>query len=207
MDKVELIVERVLKKIEEKKYFPVEASARHVHLSREHADLLFGKGYELEMVRELSQPGQYVCKERVDIIGPKNILRNVAILGPVRGSTQIEISRTDSITLGINAPLRLSGDLADSETLYIRCNGKIIEVPNSTIVAKRHIHMTPEDGERFGVEEGQIVKVRIISQRPVIFEDVIVRITERSRLAMHIDYDEANACGFADGVLGEIIVT
>lgn len=205
MDKLELIVERVLKKIEEIKYIPVEASARHVHLSRKHVDILFGEGYELEKVRELSQPGQYVCKERVDIIGPKNILRNVAILGPVRENTQVEISRTDSIALGINAPLRLSGDLKDSETLYIRCNGKIIEVPQSTIVAKRHIHMTPEDGRWFRVHDKQIVKVRINSERPLIFEDVIVRITDESKLAMHIDHDEANACGFVEGIAGEII--
>ncbi|SHI97660.1 phosphate propanoyltransferase [Lutispora thermophila] len=205
MDRLELIVEKVLKKIEESKHIPVETSARHVHLSKGHVDILFGEGYELEMVRELSQPGQYVCKERVDIIGPKNIIRNVAILGPVREDTQIEISRTDSISLGINAPLRLSGDLKDSETLYIRCNGKIIEVPSSTIVAKRHIHMTPEDGRRFGVEDKQIVKVRIGSPRPVIFEDVVIRISNRSRLSMHIDHDEANACGFFEGVVGEIM--
>lgn len=205
MDTLELIVEKVLKKIEENKYIPIEASASHVHLSLEHVERLFGEGYKPEKARELSQPGQYLCKERVDIIGPKSVLRNVAILGPVRGSTQIEISRTDSVALGINAPLRLSGDIENSETLFISCCRKIIEAPSSTIVAKRHIHMTPEDGSRYGVLDKQIVRVRVHSDRPVVFEDVIVRITEKGRLAMHIDHDEANACGFIEGVTGEII--
>lgn len=205
MDTLELIVEKVLKRIEESRHIPIEASARHVHLSREDVDRLFGDGYELEKVRELSQPDQYLCKERVDIIGPKSVLRNVAILSPVRGSTQIEISHTDSVALGINAPLRLSGDLEDSEILFISYCRKVIEARSSAIVAKRHIHMTPEDGIRFGVLDKQIVRVRVYSDRPVVFEDVIVRITEKSRLAMHIDYDEANACGFTEGVTGEII--
>lgn len=205
MDTLELIVEKVLRKIEEAKYIPIEASARHVHLSQEHVDSLFGKGYELEKIRELSQPGEYLCKERLDIIGPKSVLRNVAILGPVRGSTQVEISRTDSIALGVNAPLRLSGDLEDSETLFISCCRKVIEAGSSTIVAKRHIHMTPEDGIRYGLSDKQIVRVRVHSVRPLVFEDVIIRITEKSRLAIHIDHDEANACGFVEGAMGEII--
>lgn len=205
MDNLDLIVEKVLKKIKEARYIPLEASARHVHLSSEHVNTLFGSEYFLEKARDLSQPGQYLCSERVDLIGPKGILKNVAILGPARGKTQIEVSRTDCMTLGINAPLRLSGNLEGAETLFIRYNGKIIEVPGSTIVAKRHIHMTPDDGSRFGVKDKELVKVRVHSQRPLIFEDVIVRIVESSRLAMHIDYDEANACGFTEGVLGEII--
>ena len=205
MDTLELIVEKVLKKIEETKNIPIEASARHVHLSQEHLYYLFGEGYESQKFRELSQPDQYVCKERVDIIGPKGVLKNVAILGPVRGSTQIEISRTDSIALGINAPLRLSGDLKHSETLFISCCRKIIEAKSSTIVAKRHIHMTEEDGSNFGVRDKQIVRVKVQSERPLVFEDVIVRITEKSRLAMHIDHDEANACGLIEGVTGKIL--
>lgn len=206
MNTLELIVERVLKKIDEtKKHIPVEVSARHVHLSQEHLDYLFGKGYELRASRELSQLGQYLCKERVDIIGPKGILRNVAILGPARGSTQVEISRTDSVALGINAPLRLSGDLKDSESVFIICCRKMLEAQSSTIVAKRHIHMNQEDGSNFGVKDRQIVRVQVHSDRPLVFEDVIIRITEKSRLTMHIDHDEANACGLKEGVAGEIL--
>lgn len=205
MNNLDLIVEKVLERIEKTKHIPIEVSARHVHLCREHLDYLFGEGYKLEKTRELSQPKQYICKERVSIIGPKGLLQNVAILGPDRAMTQVEISYTDSIALGINAPFRHSGDLQGSETVFIRYGRKIIEARNSTIVAKRHIHMTPKEGLYFGIKDKEIVRVKIQSDRPLIFDDVLIRITEKSMLAMHIDYDEANACGYREGVLGEII--
>ncbi len=211
MDKIETIVKKVLERIremeEDNKFdlIPIEASARHIHITKEHLENLFGKGYALTPKRQLSQPGEYLSEERIDIIGPKGTLENVAILGPCREKTQIELSFADAFLIGVNAPLRLSGDLTDSATVFIKNGDRIIEAINSTIVAKRHIHMTSEIANRMFLKDMQIVKVKVNSKRPLIFEDVVIRVDDESTLNMHIDFDEANACGYYDGVMGSII--
>jgi putative phosphotransacetylase len=185
---------------------PIEASARHVHLSEEHIEKLFGKDYKMSKKKDLSQPGQFQYEERVTLIGPKGVLKGVAILGPTRKKTQVEISKTDARTLGINPPVRESGKLDGSENIYIATERAVVEAKESVIIAKRHIHMTPEDAKRFGVDDKQLVSVKVKSDRPVVFEDVLVRVNNRYKLSMHIDFDEANASGYKDGVVGEIII-
>lgn len=199
------IVKKVIDTIGESNTIPIEVSARHVHLSKEHIEKLFGKDYNMAKKKDLSQPGQFQYDERVTLIGPKGVLKGVAILGPARKRTQVEISKTDARTLGINPPVRQSGDLDRSEKIYIATEKAVVEARESVIIAKRHIHMTPEDAKRFGVEDKQLVSVRIKSDRTVVFEDVLVRVNESYKLSMHIDFDEANASGYIDGAVGEII--
>ncbi|MBS4537848.1 phosphate propanoyltransferase [Clostridium sp. D2Q-11] len=203
------IVDKVIKNLsdqsEKEEYLPIEASARHVHLSKNEVEGLFGKGYRLTPKRELSQPGQFLSQERVAIIGPKGMFKNVAVLGPERKNTQVEISRTDAISLGVDAPVRESGNIKGSSSIFISANKNMIEIKEGAIVAKRHIHMPPKDAERFGLEDKQIVSVKVFSDRPVIFEDVLVRVNKDYRLNMHIDFDEANACNFKNGVKGQIL--
>ncbi len=175
------------------KTFLVEVSARHVHLDRKTLDILFGEGYELTAIRDLSQPGQFVCDERVAIIGPKKTIENVVILGPIRPATQVEASLTDCYALGSVAPVRESGDIANSKAITIKGPKGEFEIKEGLIVAKRHIHMTPEDAENFGVSDKQIVSVEVDTSRPVIFKDVVVRVNKDYALAMHVDTDEANA--------------
>lgn len=175
--------------------FLVEVSARHVHLSQNHLKELFGANSELTFKKALSQPGQYVAEERVDIIGQKNSFEDVAILGPVRKNTQVEVSLTDSYFLGVKAPLRESGDVAGSASVIIRGPKGEIKISEGLIVAKRHIHMTPEDAEKFKVKDKDIVTVKIPSSRKLYFGDTLVRVNKAYALAMHIDIDEANAAG------------
>ena len=191
----EAVVERI--------FVPVEASGRHVHVTAEQARILFG--HELTEDRPLSQPGQYLAKERVTVTGPKGAFQNVAVLGPARREAQVEISLTDGKVLGVSPPVKLSGDVSGSPgcTLEGPC-GKV-KLGKGVIAARRHIHLTPEDGKMLGVRDGQIVKLQVFSARPVIFCDVAVRIHRDFRRAAHLDYDEANACGFAKGDLGRII--
>jgi len=200
------IVKKVVDTIGRSKTIPIEASARHVHLSENHIEELFGMNYRMSKKKDLSQPGQFQYNERVTLIGPKGVLKGVAILGPARDKTQVEISKTDARILGINPPVRESGDLDGSEKIYIATEKAVIEANESVIIAKRHIHMTPEDAKRLGAEDKQLVKVKINSDRPVVFEDVVVRVNSRYKLSMHIDFDEANGSGCEDGILGEIII-
>lgn len=200
------IVKRVMDTISSSKTIPVEASARHVHLSEEHIEKLFGKDYKMSKKKDLSQPGQFQYKERVTLVGPKGVLRGVAILGPARSQTQVEVSKTDARTLGINPPVRESGKLDGSGNIYIATEKAVVEAKESVIVAKRHIHMTPEDAKGFDVNDKQLVSVRVKGDRSVIFEDVVVRVNSKYKLSMHIDFDEANALGYKDSVSGEIIV-
>lgn len=199
------IVDEVLKKIKENNFIEIEASGRHVHLSQQDLETLFGKDYVLTKVKELSQPGQYACKERVNIIGEKGTIKNVVVLGPVRSETQVEISLTDARILGVNAPIRLSGDIKNTPSIKIETPNAIIEKDKGIIVAKRHIHLEEKDKEKFNVSDGEIVKVKVFSKRPVIFDDVVVRISKDFKTYMHIDYDEANACGFKNGTFGMIL--
>lgn len=203
------IVDRVKERLAEKerlqRLIPIEASARHVHLSVKDVEDLFGKGHRLTFKRELSQPGQFLSEERVTIIGPKGILNKVAVLGPEREKTQVEISRTDAVTLGIDPPIRESGDTENSAIIFIASSKAMIQIKEGAIVAKRHIHMPPDLATDFGLKDKQIVAVRVLSDRPVIFEDVLVRVNKNYRLNMHIDFDEANACNLREGIKGQIL--
>ncbi|MBQ4324539.1 MAG: phosphate propanoyltransferase [Clostridia bacterium] len=183
--------------------FVVETSARHLHLSQADLDVLFGEvGYQLHPKKDLSQPGQYACEERVTVVGPKGELK-VTILGPVRPESQVELSLTDARAIGVVAPIRESGDVKGSGACKLVGPKGEVELACGVIAAKRHIHMTPADAEVFGVSDKEIVKVRTNGQRPVIFDDVVVRVSPSYALAMHIDTDEANA---AFGVTeGEIV--
>lgn len=183
---------------------PVELSARHVHLSEKDALALFGG--PLTHARDLSQPGQFLCKERVRLIGPRGVMDNVAILGPVRGQSQVEISRTDARTLGVAAPVRQSGDVAGTPGIILASQSGIVGIEQGVIVAARHIHMTPADAARFGVADRDMVSVSLeTADRPVVFEDVLVRVSDRFRLAMHIDADEGNSAGWTKEAAGYIV--
>ena len=184
----------------------VETSARHVHLTQETIEILFGKGATLTNKKDLSQPGQFACEERVTLVGPKKSIAGVSILGPARPANQVEVSFTDARTLGVSAPVRESGDIKGSAgcTIVGPCGEVTIE--EGVIVAKRHIHMTPADAAEFGVSDKQVVSVKIDSaDRSTVFGDVVVRVSEKFAAAMHIDTDEANAaCAFGT-VYGDII--
>lgn len=185
---------------------PVEVSARHIHVTAEALEILFGEGYSLTLKKELSQPGQFAAEERVNIIGPKRELKNVSILGPVRKAVQVEISATDARSIGIAAPVRESGDIAESPGCKIVGPRGEIDINEGVIVAKRHIHMTPADAGKYGVENGQTVKVELLSDgRSLVFGDTVVRVAENFRLAMHIDTDEGNAAGWIPGLTGNIL--
>ncbi len=182
----------------------VETSARHVHLSQEAIDTLFGKGYTLTNKKDLSQPGQFACEEKVEVIGPKGSLK-MSILGPARPASQVEISLSDARTLGVKAPVRESGDIAGTTGCTIKVGDNVVEISEGVIVAKRHIHMTPADAKELGVSDKEIVKVKLDTARPLIFDDVVVRVSDKFALAMHIDTDECNAAGAAGEVYGEIV--
>lgn len=184
----------------------VETSARHVHVTKEDLAVLFGEGYELTKKKDLSQPGQFACNERVAVVGPKSSFPAVSILGPVRKATQVEISASDARSIGVSAPVRESGDTAGSGACKIVGPNGEIEISEGVIVAKRHIHMTPADAAEFGVEDKQVVSVKIDSdERSLIFGDVVVRVRDDFALAMHIDTDESNAVLAPAGVMGEVI--
>ena len=185
--------------------FMVEASGRHVHLTKEHVEALFGEGYELTPVKDLSQPGQFAAKERVRVIGPKGEFSNVAILGPCRNFSQVELSLTDCREIGVKGVIRESGKIEGTPGILIGVGDKYIQLDKGLIVARRHIHMTSEDAKRLSVNDGETVKVKIHSDRPLIFDDVLIRVKDSFRLSMHIDFDEANACGYTSGVTGSIV--
>jgi len=185
----------------------VETSARHIHLTEKDIAVLFGEGHKLTVKKELSQPGEFACEERIDLTGPKNTIKNVIILGPARPATQVEISLTDARALGINAPIRDSGDVAGSGACKLTGPAGAIEISEGVIIAKRHVHLRPEDAEKFGVKDKQTVQVKIKSKnRTTIFGDVAIRVKGTFMPSMHIDTDEANACGAAGNVDGEILL-
>ena len=185
----------------------VETSARHIHLTNNDLEILFGKNAQLTPKKELSQPGQYACNERVTLVGPKKSIENIIIIGPTRSKSQVEISLTDARALGISAPIRLSGNTKNSGKCKLIGPKGEIELEESVIVAKRHIHMQPKDADLLGLTENSIVMVKITSpERTTIFDDVNVRINNNFKLAMHIDTDEANAAGCSGEVYGEIIL-
>ncbi len=183
----------------------VETSARHVHLCQADLETLFGAGATLTHKKDLSQPGQFACEERVKLVGPKKEIANVIILGPVRPATQVELSYTDARTLGVDAPLRESGDLEGTPGIKLVGPCGEVDIAGGVIIAKRHIHMTPDDAAAYGVENGQIVSVKVESGRTAVLGDVVVRVSPKFALAMHIDTDESNAvCGFGK-CYGELI--
>ena len=193
------LTEKVLLRL----FVPLEASGRHVHVTKEQAKLLFGHG--LTAKRPLSQPGQYLANERVTVIGPKGEFTNVAVLGPERPEAQIEISLTDGRTLGITPPVRLSGDVKNSPGAVLQGPLGKVELSQGVIAAKRHIHMTPEDAARMGVKDKQNIRLQVFTDRPLIFDDLTVRVSDQFATFVHLDYDEANACGFQNGDLGRIL--
>ncbi|MCD7812094.1 MAG: phosphate propanoyltransferase [Ruminococcus sp.] len=188
------------------KKFIVETSARHIHVTQEHLEILFGKGHELTKKKDLSQPGQFACEERVTIVGPKKELAGVSILGPVRSATQVELSATDARSIGIAAPIRESGDVAGSGACKVIGPCGEIEISEGVIVAKRHIHLTPADAEELGVKDKDIVWVKLDTDgRKAILGDVVVRVSEKFARAMHIDTDESNAVSAPRDLMGEIV--
>lgn len=184
-------------------FVPVEASGRHVHVTEAQAHALFG--HNLTPSRPLSQPGQFLAKERVTVLGPKGEFQNVAVLGPERKEAQVEISLTDSKTLGITPPIRPSGDTTDSPGATLIGPQGQVKLEKGVMAAQRHIHLSPAEGQRFGVKDKQIVSLQVFGSRPVIFQDVLVRIHPEYRAAAHLDYDEANACGFHKAGFGRIL--
>lgn len=184
-------------------FVELEASGRHVHVTKQQAQQLFGHG--LTPQRPLSQPGQYLANERVTVVGPKGEFQNVAVLGPERKEAQVEISLTDGRTLGIDPPVRPSGSVKNSPGATLVGSSGQVKLDAGVIAAQRHIHMTPEDAAHFGVKDKQIVRLQTYTRRPVIFEDVQVRVNPDFRTYAHLDYDEANACGWMAGDLGRIL--
>ena len=184
----------------------VETSARHVHLAKEHVDILFGEGHALTFKKDLSQPGQFACEERVSIVGPKNTIKNVIVLGPERKASQVEVSLTDARTLGVTAPVRESGDVANSGACKLVGPCGEVELAEGVIVAKRHIHFTPDEAAEANVSDKEIVMVKVASEgRTTIYDDVVVRVHPNFAAAMHIDTDESNAAMAFGQIYGEII--
>ena len=188
-----------------KKEVLVEVSARHVHVTKETLEILFGKGHELTNKKDLSQPGQFACEEKVTVVGEKGSLK-ASILGPCRPADQVELSLTDARTIGAAAPIRESGDIAGSGVCKLVGPCGEVELKEGVIAAKRHIHATPADAEKYGLTDKQIVSVKIPTEgRSLIFDDVVVRVSENYALAMHIDTDESNAAAIKGTVMGEIL--
>lgn len=194
------LIDAVLDRI----FIEMEASGRHVHLTKAQSHALFG--HSLTPKRPLSQPGQFLANERVTVKGPKGEFQNVAVLGPERKQAQVEISLTDGKTLGITPPIRLSGDVENTPGATLNGPMGQVQLTQGVIVAKRHIHMTPEKAKLLGVKDKQVVKLQTYTDRPVVFCDVVVRVNSEFSDNVHLDYDEANACAMKCGDLGRILL-
>lgn len=184
---------------------PIALSNKHIHLSKSDLENLFGEGYELTVLKDLSQPGQYACEEKVDLVGPKGTIKGVRVLGPVRPDTQVEVSLADCFTLGVKAPIKESGDIEGTPGVKLVGPKGEVELAQGVIVASRHIHMSLEDASNFGVKDKDIVKVKTFGQRALVFENVLVRAREDFALEMHVDVEEGNAAGVKNGDLVELI--
>ena len=193
------LIDAVLKNI----FIEMEASGRHVHVTKQQAQQLFG--HDLTPDRPLSQPGQWVAKERVTVVGPKGQFHNVAVLGPERKEAQVEISLTDGRVLGIQPPIRPSGSVKDSPGALLRGSCGEVTLSQGVIAAQRHIHITPQDAQKFGVQDQQVVRLQTYTDRPRVFDDVLVRVSKDFATRVHLDFDEANACGYKSADLGRII--
>lgn len=195
--------EKLASALAQRLFVELEASGRHVHVTREQAKILFG--HPLTPQRPLSQPGQFLARERVTVVGPKGEFHAVAVLGPERKEAQVELSLTDGRALGLSLPVRLSGDIQGSPGAVLVGDKGRVELATGAICAQRHIHLTPEAAQRFGVRDKQRVKLKTFTDRPAIFEDVMIRVSKDFAPYAHLDYDEANACGFRKGDLGRIL--
>ena len=196
-------LEGLARQVTERLFVELEASGRHVHLTKSQSMALFG--HSLTPKRPLSQPGQFLAEERVTLVGPKGSFSRVAVLGPERPEGQVEISLTVGRTLGIEVPVRLSGDVKDTPGMVLEGEKGRIRLPNGVIAAKWHIHLDRKGAETFGVKDGQVVRLQTFTDRPLIFGDVVVRVREDFANYAHLDFDEANACGFRKGDLGRIL--
>ena len=198
-DTMKELTEQVMRRL----FVELEASARHVHLTKEQTLRLFG--HDLTPERPLSQPGQFLARERVTVVGPKGEFRNVAVLGPARKEAQVEVSMTDARVLGLQPPIRESGNVAGSPGAVIKSEKGQITIESGVIIAQRHLHLTPEDAARFAVEDRQVVRLQVFTRRPLIFQDVLVRVRPDFATRAHLDFDEANGCGLQPGDLGRIL--
>lgn len=196
-------MEQVVEAVLERLFVPLEASGRHAHITQEQALRLFG--HKLTPKRQLSQPGQFLANERVTLEGPKGALTNVAVLGPERQEAQVEISLTDGKTLGLTPPVRLSGNVKGTPGILLKGPRDSVQLEQGVIAAQRHIHLTPEKAKLLGVKDRQVVKLQVYTERPLVFADTVVRVSRQFQDAAHLDYDEANACGFRAGDLGRIL--
>lgn len=187
------------------KQVPIGVSARHIHLSQEHIEILFGKGYQLTVMKELSQPGQFAANETVAVHGEKGSFPKVRILGPARGKTQLEISRTDAFQIGVNPPVRESGNIEGTPGIKISGPAGEVEIDEGVIVAARHIHFHTNEAKKWGIQDKQILRVQLKGSRPLTFDDVIARVSDQFALDMHIDTDEANAAGVKTGDMAIIL--
>lgn len=185
---------------------PVGISNRHIHLSQEHVEQLFGEGHQLKPMKELSQPGQFAAEEIVTIVGPKGEIPKVRILGPARGSTQLEISRTDSFALGISAPVRQSGDIDGTPGIIIKGPNGELEIEQGVIIAARHVHLHPREAEELNLKNNQRIKLRTSGERSLIFDNVLVRVHDQFAKDFHIDTDEGNAALLKNGDLVEVVL-
>jgi propanediol utilization protein len=199
LENIDALVEAVMGRL----FVPVEASGRHVHVTKEQAMTLFG--HELSPKRPLSQPGQYLSGERVTLVGPKGELDRVAVLGPERKEAQVEISLTDGKSLGLTPPIRLSGNVEGTPGITLRGPKGEVHLSQGVMAAQRHIHLNPQQAQGFGVTDKQVVRLQTMTDRPVIFEDVVVRVNPEYEAAAHLDYDEANACALSTGDYGRIL--
>lgn len=196
-------LDALVQKVIDKTFVELEASGRHVHVTQAQAMELFG--HKLTPFRPLSQPGQFLAKERVTVEGPKGKFEKVAVLGPERSAGQVEISLTDGKVLGIKPPVRQSGDIKDTPGITVIGPLGQVVLREGVIAAKRHIHMTPEDAAQFGVRDGDVVNLQTYTDRPLTFGDTVVRVSPSFATFVHLDYDEANACGYQTGDLGRIL--
>ena len=200
---MEALAQQLAAAIQKRLFIELEASGRHVHLTKEAAQTLFG--HSLTPDRPLSQPGQFVAKERVSLITPKGRFDRVAVLGPERKDCQVELSKTDCVALGLNVPIRLSGDNKNTPGIVIANGDRVVTLQSGVIVAQRHLHMTPEDAEKHGVKNGDTVSLRVLTDRPLVFDRVAVRVSPDFRTYAHLDFDEANACDLHKGDRGRIL--
>ena len=196
-------LEELTKQIMARLFVELEASARHVHVTKEQANILFG--HDLTPKRPLSQPGQFLAQERVAVVGPKGELNHVAVLGPARKEAQVEVSMTDARVLGLQPPIRESGKVAGSPGVVLRSEKAELAIEQGVIIAQRHLHLTPEDAQRFAVADRQVVRLQVFTERPLIFQDVLVRVRPDFATRAHLDFDEDNACAMQPGDLGRIL--
>lgn len=188
------------------KKIKIEVSARHIHLCQEDLERLFGASYKLKKLKDLSQPGQFACEETVKIVGLKNFIDNVRVIGPCRERTQVEVSKTDGYFLGDVPPLRVSGNVVGSSPVKIIGPKKEIDLKEGMILAMRHIHVSDKEAEELGLKDGQMVKVKCLGERGLVFENVVVRVNPKFRLMFQVDTDEGNAAGIEGGDIGELII-